>query len=138
MKKPLSPIDPAPRPTSDFSAFAICNLLLLMPHLPVTETSEIDYAAADPALLVQLADAAESTLLIIHLGTSGIGLLLAKSAMEAFNDEAIANYIETLGWLVAELNAFAEVVHKMAVTCRRLTHDYAPQGIAATIPNVKP
>lgn len=137
MPTPRSPLEPASRPVLDRSASALCNLLLLMPHSSVTESSEIDYAAANPALLVQLADAAEASLLIVHFGTSSIGRLLAYGVAEAFGDETMADSVEALGWLVAELGALAEVAHCIAGACRRLTYDYAPQE-ATTIPITKP
>ena len=40
--------------TPDSSASSFYNLLLRMPHLPVTSMAEVDYAAANPALLVQI------------------------------------------------------------------------------------
>lgn len=119
------------------SAYALCNLLLLVPHLPLTTTSELDYTAADPALLVQLADAADATLLIIHIGTSAIGRLLARTATEPFGEEAIADAVEVLGWLVAELGDLAGAVHKISAACRLHTHDYAPDAVT-TIPLARP
>lgn len=122
---------------TDSSAYAICNLLLLMPHLPVTATSEVDYGAANPALLIQLADAADAALLIIHIGTAAIGRLLARTATDPFGEGESADSVESLGWLVAELNDLAPVVHKISGRCRQLSYDYAPE-IASSLPLAKP
>lgn len=126
-------------PGQDFtpSAYAICNLLLLMPHLPLTTESEVDYSAADPALLVQLADAGDAAFLIIHIGTAAIGRLLARAATDPFGEEELADVAESLGWLVAELNDLATVAHKISGRCRQLTYAYAPE-IPASFPLVKP
>nr|WP_315221113.1 hypothetical protein [uncultured Duganella sp.] len=118
------------------SAFSLCNLALLLPYLPVTATN-IDYAAADPALLMQLADAADSALLIIHIGTSAVGRLLAQAGIEPLGGATLADSIEALGWLVAELNDMAGAVHRISVACRRHTYDYAPDAVTA-IPLARP
>lgn len=125
------------RQDAEPSAYAICNLLLLMPHLPLIATSEVDYSAADPALLVQLADAADAALLIIHIGTAAIGRLLTRVATDPFGEEELADVVESSGWLVAELNDLATVAHKISGSCRQLTYDYAPE-IPTSLPLVKP
>ncbi|USX15558.1 hypothetical protein NHH88_07185 [Oxalobacteraceae bacterium OTU3CAMAD1] len=122
---------------SDSSAFSLYNLTLLMPHLSVAQTGEIDYAGADPALLIQLADAADSVLLIIHIGTSAVGRLLAQAEIEPLGGATVADSIEALGWLVAELNDMAGAVHRISAACRRHTYDYAPDAVT-TIPLAKP
>lgn len=126
-----------PRQDAEPSAYAICNLLLLMPRLPLIATSEVDYSEADPALLVQLADAADAALLIIHIGTAAIGRLLARAATDPFGDEELPDVAESLGWLVAELNDLATVAHKISGRCRQLTYDYTPEA-ASSVPLAKP
>ncbi len=132
----LSPA-PAFQSPADSSAFSFFNLLLLMPHLSLTSRSEVDYAGADPALLMQLADAADSALLITHIGTSAIGHLLAQVRTEPLCDETVADSVEVLGWLVAELGELASAVHKISAACRRHTHDYAPDTVT-TVPLARP
>nr|WP_315260673.1 hypothetical protein [uncultured Duganella sp.] len=123
--------------TPDNSASSFFNLLLLMPHLPLTSKSEIDYAGADPALLMRLADAADSVLLITHIGTSAVGRLLAQAGGEPLGDATVADSVEALGWLVAELNDMAGAVHRISAACRRHTYDYAP-NVVTTIPLARP
>jgi hypothetical protein len=125
------------QPTPDSSASSFYNAFLLMPHLPVTSMAEIDYAAANPALLVQLADAADASLLIVHIGRAAIGRLLAQAEAEPFSDARSVDAIEALGWLVAELNDFAGAVHRISAACRRHTYDYVPDALT-TIPLVRP
>lgn len=124
----LPPMPPVQLPSGS-SAFSLCNLTLLMPHLSVTPTGEIDYAAADPALLVQLADAADALLLITHIGTFAVGRLLAHAEIEPLGDETVADSVEALGWLVAELNDMAGPLHRISAACRRHTYDYAPDAV---------
>lgn len=126
------PPGPEVQSSPDSSAFALYNLLLLMPYLSVEPTGEIDYEGANPALLVQLADAADAVLLITHIGSSAVGRLLAQAGTEPLGDETVADSIEALGWLVAELNDLAGAVHKISAACRRLTYDYAPDGVTTT------
>ena len=115
----------------------IRDLLLLLPHLPVTARSDIDYSAANPALLVQLANNAETAMRTIHLGMAAIGQLLARSAAEIECREMSGDSVEALGWLMAELGEFAAIVHCIAVACRRHTADYSPRT-TKIIPNVRP
>lgn len=121
----------------DGSASSLCNLLLLMPYLSLTASAEIDYIASDPAILAQLADAADASLLIIHLSTSAVGRLLARTATEPFSEMENDDSVEALGWLVAELGDLASVARSMSAMCRRITYDYAPQAVT-TIPLAKP
>lgn len=116
------PLAPNGASTADCSGFALGNLLLMMPYIPLTEGAEIDYAAADPAALAQLADAADASLLIIHLGTTAIGRLLARTATEPFNELDDADAVEALGWLVAELGDLARIAQTISATCRRNTY----------------
>ncbi|TYQ03464.1 UNVERIFIED_ORG: hypothetical protein JN05_05278 [Zoogloea ramigera] len=125
----LPPTGEVDNSAPDSSAFSFFNLVLLMPHLALTSKSEIDYAGSDPALLVQLADAADAVLLITHMGSSAIGRLLAQAGIEPLSDAAVADSIEALGWLVAELNDMAGAVHRISAACRRHTYDYAPDAI---------
>jgi hypothetical protein len=113
------------------------DLLLQLPLLTITAELEINYAAADPALLVQLADSAEVTMRSIHLGTAAIGQLLARAAPEIECGEISADVIEGLGWLLAELGDAAAVAHSLGAGCRRHTADYAPRTIK-TVPNARP
>lgn len=133
----LPPTGEVDKSAPDSSAFSFFNLLLLMPHLALTSKSEIDYADADPALLVRLADAADAVLLITHIGSSAIGRLLAQAGLEPLGDETVADSIEAVGWLVAELNGMAGAARRISAACRRHTYDYAPDGVTA-IPLARP
>ena len=62
------------RPTRD--------LLLQLPLLPTTPNYRIDYEAADPALLVRLAENAETVVNTINMGLSAVGTILAHAASE--------------------------------------------------------
>lgn len=106
------------RPTRD--------LLLLLPLLTVGPANDIDYEAASPDVLVQIASNAEICQATVHLGISAIGHLLAQAAPEVELAEISGDAIEALGRLIAELGDLAGVAQSIATACRRYTADYAP------------
>ena len=99
------------------------DLLLQMPMLQITPDGEIDYAASNPALLVQIANNAETSLRTIHLGLAAVGVLLAHSAPEIETRDISGDAVEALGWFMAELGEFAIVAHSLSAACRRYTAD---------------
>ena len=113
------------------------DLLLLMPHLPMQGKGDIDYASADPDLLVDIAQQADTTLRTVHLGTAAIGELLAHVSPEIGTGEFPANTIEAIGWLLAELGDLAATAHLLLAGCKRFTSDYAPSR-AKHIPPARP
>lgn len=112
------------------------DLLLLVPHLTVTASFEIDYVSADPAVLVLLANKAETSMQTLHRGMAAVGNLLARTAPEIESGEVSSDAIKSLGWLIAELAEFADVAHAIAVACRKHTADFAPSS-TKNIPNLK-
>ncbi len=52
-------------------------------------------------------------------------------------DEVATDTIEAMGWLLAELGDFTNVVFTIAMACRTHTFDYAP-NVIEVIPNAKP
>jgi hypothetical protein len=114
------------RPTRD--------MLLKLPLLSVGPSLEIDYPAADPELLVDLAKNAETVTQTIQLGLSAIGHLLAHVGPEIEAGEIPSDLIEALGWTMAELGDFAAITHCLSAACRRHTSDYAPK-IPRVVPN---
>lgn len=107
------------------------DLLLQLPLLQVTSAMEIDYATADPNLLLQIAENAEISMRAIHLGLASVGVLLAHSAVEVETNDISANTVEALGWFMAEMGDFAAVAHSLSAACRRHTADYAPRTAKA-------
>lgn len=118
MKRVRRTGDEVPRPMRD--------LILQLPLLNVTPTLEIDYPAADAALLVQVADNAETAMHVVQLGLSAVGQLLVRAAPEVETGEISGDAIEALGWLMSELGEFSATAFALAFACRRFTHDYAP------------
>jgi hypothetical protein len=57
------------------------GLMMLLPRLPLTDKQDVDFQAADSALLVSIAEDAEMTMNTIHYGVGAIGHLLAHSAV---------------------------------------------------------
>ena len=101
------------------------QLLLRLPLLPTTPDHCIDYEAADPALLVQLADDAETVVNTISLGLSALGTILAHAASEV-GSEISSDTIEAIGWYIAESSDASATLHSLIAACRRHTADYAP------------
>ena len=103
------------------------DLLVRLPMLPMTRKQEIDFPAADPALLVVIGEAAETTMNVIHHGVGAIGHLLAHSAVVIEDGTISADCIESLGFLLAELADLAAGCLSLATRCRRETSDYEPK-----------
>ena len=117
MKRVRRTGDEVPRPMRD--------LILQLPLLNVTPTLEIDYPAADAALLVQVADNAETAMRVVQLGLSAVGQLLVRAAPEVEAGEISGDAIEALGWLMSELGEFSATAFALAAACRRFTTGYA-------------
>ena len=113
------------------------NMLLLMPHLAVNDQHQIDYDAADPDVLVQLADNAEVALSTIHRTIAGVGRLLADKH-EPENSSISSDTAEAIGLLLAELGEFATVVQDLYTACRSYTADYEPQTRDSVVQSAKP
>jgi hypothetical protein len=105
------------RPTRD--------LLLQLPLLPTTPNYRIDYEAADPALLVRLAENAETVVNTINMGLSAVGTILAHAASEV-GSEIGGDTIEALGWFIAETSDVSASLLSLVTACRHHTADYAP------------
>ena len=119
MKRVRRTGDEVPRPMRD--------LILQLPLLNVTPTLEIDYPAADAALLVQVADNAETAMHVVQLGLSAVGQLLVRAAPEVETGEISGDAIESLGWLMAELGELAGCCFALAASCREHLADAAPR-----------
>ncbi|PKO63204.1 MAG: hypothetical protein CVU24_00460 [Betaproteobacteria bacterium HGW-Betaproteobacteria-18] len=102
------------------------NLMDWLPMLPVTSAQQVDYQAADPAVLIVLAEAAETTMNVLHSGIGSIGNLLAHSAVAIEDGSISSDSVEALGHLMAELGALAAGSMVLAARCRRETADYQP------------
>ena len=97
------------------------DLLVRLPKLPVNLKQEIDFAAADPALLVVIAEDAEMIMGATQMGLGAIGQLLANSAVVIEDGTVSADSIEALGWLMSEMADMAHHCMGLAVHCRHET-----------------
>lgn len=113
------------------------DLILLLPHLQVRTGCNIDYASAEPALLLQISTNCEIAMRTIHRGTAAIGRLMVQISPEVGTGELPADYIEALGWLISEISDVAAVAHSISASCQRYTADYVP-GTPKVIPNARP
>ena len=122
-------VSPSQRPLRD--------LLLQLPLLPVNAAHEIDYAASDPAVLVQIAANAYTCQQTVQRGVSGIGHLLARAAPDIELAAIPSDCIEALGFLMAELGDLASVAQSLSAACLRYTADYQPSQLVPS-PSAKP
>ena len=102
------------------------DLLLLMPLLPVSDRGEIDYNAAEPALLTQIGSNADLSMRTLYRGTAAIGRLLVAVSPEIGTGEFSADAMESIGWLLAEIGDLAATAQCLSVACHRYTDDYVP------------
>ena len=103
------------------------NLLDWLPMLPVKQNDQqVDYQAADPAVLIVLAEAAEITMNTINRGVGAIGHLLAHSSTVIEDGTIGADTIESLGFLLSEISDLSAGCMVLATRCRRETADYQP------------
>jgi hypothetical protein len=104
------------------------DLLTGLPALPVTESGQPDYAAADPDVLVSLARSAELVLQIVHDSFSAIGLLHACTAQQIAHGDIGANHAVAVGRLQVELGEVLAYAQTLSFECRRYTADYFSDG----------
>lgn len=104
------------------------NILQCLPRLPTTKAEEIDFPAADPAMLVALAEDAEMLMRATYSGLGAIGQLLANSAIMIEDGTISADCIEALGWFQSEMADMAHHFMGLAAHCRHETADYTPPG----------
>ncbi len=102
------------------------DLLQRLPRLPLKSTEEIDFEAADADLLVEIADASEITMNVLHHGVGAIGHLLAQSGVAIADGTIDAECIEYLGFLIAELGDLGAQCLTLTAHCRHHTSDYTP------------
>ena len=102
------------------------DLFLLMPFLSVSNRGDIDYNAAEPALLKQIGANADLSMRTLHRGTAAIGRLLVAVSPEIGTGEFSADAIESVGWLISEFADLAATAQCLSVACHRYTADYAP------------
>lgn len=100
------------------------DLLSRLPRLRVNESGQPDFAAAEPDLLVGLAESTELLLRIVHDGFSAIGLLNAVTAPGIANGDIAATHTVAIGRLMVELAEVLAYAQALSYECRRHTADY--------------
>jgi hypothetical protein len=110
--------------------YGLCGLLKRLPLLPLGAKDQIDFPAADPALLAAIAEDAETTMRVFHCGIGAIGRLLANSS-DAVEDGSIGcEALEALDLFMAEFGDLAAACQTLAGHCRRETADFVPHKAA--------
>lgn len=102
------------------------RLFKCLPTLPLNRDNSIDFQAADPALLVMLADDAQTTTRVIQQGVGAIGHLLAQSGVAIEEGSITSDVVESLGNFLAEVSDLSIDCMVLACKCRRETSDYQP------------
>lgn len=105
------------------------SLLMRLPQLPTAPGLEIDFAAADSQLLMDLLEDAQTTVDVIHLGVGAIGHLLANSAMMVEDGTIGSDCLEAIGFLLAELGDMAIGCMSLAAHCRREVAENKPSQL---------
>lgn len=136
MAPTLSP-DGDELPSTSESPYALHNLFMLMPYIPVDANGAIDYGAADPALLAQVAHTDEVVVLMSHMSITAIGQILSWLTLFATDDEVRADAIEVLADLLSELGELAAVAVQVSRKCWSARYDYA-RDVVENIPLVRP
>ncbi|EFF77298.1 hypothetical protein HMPREF0004_1339 [Achromobacter piechaudii ATCC 43553] len=95
--------------------------------LPKTADPRIDFAEADPELLLALASQLDLTLDCMHQGIAGLGVLLACFPLDDTGDAAAPRQsIASVGALLADLGQVLLYIHELSIACRSHLADYAP------------
>lgn len=102
------------------------DLMARLPLLPLSASQKVDLAAADPELLVAIAEDAEMLMGAMHQGVGAIGQLLAHAAVMIEDGSIGAEALEALGFMMAEVGDMASSCMVLAAQCRRETADYSP------------
>lgn len=101
------------------------ELLLRLSLLPTASDHRIDYDAANPEVLLALADSAETVIATFNHGLSAMGIILAHASPEV-GSEIGSDTIESLGWFIGEAADMAASLLSLARACRQHTTDYSP------------
>lgn len=101
------------------------ELLLRLSLLPTATDHRIDYDAANPEVLLALADSAETVIATFNHGLSAMGIILAHASPEV-GSEIGSDTIESLGWFIGEVADMAASLLSLAHACRHHTADYSP------------
>lgn len=104
------------------------NLVVQLPRLVTDANGNIDFPASAPALLVKIADNADTAVGAIQLGVASIGRLMSFAAPEIEDGTVSSDTVEALGWLLAEMGELAAALTVLGARCRRETADYEPQS----------
>ena len=102
----------------------LCAMLCL---LPKTADRRIDFAEADPELLLALASQLDFTLDCLPQGIAGLGALLACVPQDDAGKTASSRQsIASVGSLLADLGQVLLYIHELSIACRSHLADYAP------------
>ncbi|WER45121.1 hypothetical protein CupriaWKF_12465 [Cupriavidus sp. WKF15] len=98
--------------------------------MPINPAGAFDYEAADPQILVRLADDAELTLWTMHRAVAAIGQLIVHAAPQI--EVANGHPLEAIGWLLVDVGKFCVFAQDLAIHCRSHTYDYRPSDSSSS------
>ena len=117
------------------------DMILLLPHINARKVGSefhLDWESAAPELLTQLARVAEITQRTVNRGVSAIGRLLVAVSPECGLGEIPSDYVESIGWILAELGDLGCTSTDILTACQRYTSDYSPSPPPKRIPTARP
>ncbi|WAI83042.1 MULTISPECIES: hypothetical protein [Achromobacter] len=101
-----------------------CAMLCL---LPKTADPRVDFAEADPELLLALASQLDLKLDCLHQGIAGLGSLLASVPLDHVGNAAAPRQsIASAGSLLADLGQVLLYIRELPIACRSHLADYYP------------
>lgn len=118
------PVSPAMAGLEQMIRRPLRDLIAGLTLLPVKPSGEPDYAEADSDVLVNLAEAAELAIQIIHGGLTSIGILHAHSTQQITDGHLRTVHTVALGRLQIELCEVLSYAYGLGIDCRRHTADY--------------
>lgn len=112
---------------------ALARVMRLLPLLPLKSSFEVDYEAADPDVLVEIAEQGELVLQHLAKGLRAVGscLVYAANAVESEQDRI---FVAELGRLTTELSELVSTLMPLVQACRYHTVDYEPDSHKALSP----
>lgn len=125
------PVTPTSHTSNSERHIALARVMRLLPLLPIKNGCEIDYEAADPHVLVEIAEYGEVALLNLAKGLSAVGSCVAYAASVEGGELDRAAMAE-LGWLTAELSEPLATLLPLLKACRYHTADYLLREAAPT------
>lgn len=94
-------------------------LLHQLPRLSVNAAGQLDLLECPPGLLIDLAEGAEATAVVLNLGIAAIGGLMMQAALPSPESRVDTKMMLTIGQLIKELGQVSAATMILARSCRQ-------------------